>query len=104
VLELFICKIEIKICFERWLFLSTTGNGVLAIFHTKQVESGSEFFEKLAHTCSFISFGTPPYFSFHKPWQTESSGAHQLSHTMEECIFLDYNGLTSSLAKLMTSR
>jgi hypothetical protein len=27
--------------------LSTTGNGVLAIFHNKQVESGSEFFEKL---------------------------------------------------------
>jgi hypothetical protein len=35
VLELFICKIEIKNCFERWLFLSTNGNGVLAIFHTK---------------------------------------------------------------------
>jgi hypothetical protein len=49
-----------------------TGNGVLAIFHTKQVESGSEFFEKLAHTCSFIKFGTPPHFSFHKPWLTES--------------------------------
>jgi hypothetical protein len=74
VLELFICKIEIKNCFERWLFLSTTGNGVLAIFHTKQVESGSEFFEKLAHTCSFIKFDTPPHFSFHKPWLTESFG------------------------------
>jgi hypothetical protein len=35
VLELFICKIEIKNCFERWLFLSTNGNGVLVIFHTK---------------------------------------------------------------------
>jgi hypothetical protein len=43
VLELFIFKTEIKKCFERWLFLSTNGNGVLAIFHTKQVESGSEF-------------------------------------------------------------
>jgi hypothetical protein len=35
--------------------------------------------------------------------------AHQLSHTMEECLFsffleLDYNGLTSSHAKLITSR
>jgi hypothetical protein len=37
VLELFICKIEIKIGFERWLFLSTIGNGVLTIFNTKQV-------------------------------------------------------------------
>jgi hypothetical protein len=37
VLELFFCKTEIKICFERWLFLSTTGNGVLTIFHTKQL-------------------------------------------------------------------
>jgi hypothetical protein len=74
VLELFICKIEIKNCFERWLFLSTTGNGVPAIFHTKQVESSSEFFEKLAHTCSFIKFGTPPHFSFHKPWVTEFFG------------------------------
>jgi hypothetical protein len=54
--------------------LSTTGNGVLAIFHTKQVESGSEFFEKLAHLYSFIKFGTPPHFSFHKPWLTESYG------------------------------
>jgi hypothetical protein len=43
VLELFICKTEIKNCFERWLFLLTTGNGVLVIFHTKEVESGSEF-------------------------------------------------------------
>jgi hypothetical protein len=25
------------------LFLSTNGNGVLVIFHTKQAESGSEF-------------------------------------------------------------
>jgi hypothetical protein len=74
VLELFICKTEIKKYFERWLFLSTTGNGVLAIFHTKQVESGSEFFEKLAYLCSFIKLGTPPHFSFHKPWLIESFG------------------------------
>jgi hypothetical protein len=74
VLELFICKTEIKNCFERWLFLSTTGNGVLVIFHTKQVESGSEFFEKLAYACSFIKFETPPHFCFQKPWLTESFG------------------------------
>jgi hypothetical protein len=73
VLELFICKIEVKIVL-RWLFLSTTGNGVLAIFHTKQVESGFEFLEKLAYTCSFIKFGTPPHFSFHKSWLTKSFG------------------------------
>jgi hypothetical protein len=40
VLELFIYKTEIKICFERWLFLSMTGNEVLTIFHTKQVFEG----------------------------------------------------------------
>jgi hypothetical protein len=51
-----------------------TGNEVLAIFHTKQVERGSEFFEKLAHTCSFINLGTPSHFSFHKPWLTEFFG------------------------------
>jgi hypothetical protein len=54
--------------------LSTTGNGVLATFHTKQVERGSEFFEKLAHTFSSIKFGTPLDFSFHKPWLTGSFG------------------------------
>jgi hypothetical protein len=49
-LELFIYKIEIKIVLRGRCSLSTTDNGVLAIFHTKQVESGSEFFEKLAHS------------------------------------------------------
>jgi hypothetical protein len=47
VLELFICKTEIKTVLRGGCSLSTTGNGVLAIFHTKQVESGSEFLEKL---------------------------------------------------------
>jgi hypothetical protein len=108
VLELFICKTEIKICFERWLFMSKTGNGVLVIFHTKQVESGSEFFEKLAHWCSFIKLGTPPHFSFHKPWLTDSIGCPP-TFTYHGGVpfflfYLDYNGLTSSLAKLMTSR
>jgi hypothetical protein len=37
VLELFICKTEIKIGFERWLSLSMTGNGVLSIFHTFRI-------------------------------------------------------------------
>jgi hypothetical protein len=54
--------------------LSTTGNEVLAIFHTKQVESGFEFFEKLAQLCSFIKLGTPTHFSFHKTWLTDSIG------------------------------
>jgi hypothetical protein len=39
VLELFICKTEVKSYFERWLLLSTTSNGVLDIFHTKQVRA-----------------------------------------------------------------
>jgi hypothetical protein len=51
-----------------------TDSGVLAIFHTKQVESGSEILKKLAFACSFIKFGTPPHFSFHKPWLTEFFG------------------------------
>jgi hypothetical protein len=64
VLELFICKTEIKIVLRGGCSLSTIGNGVLAIFHTKQVERGSEFFKKLAHTCSFIKLGTPPHVLF----------------------------------------
>jgi hypothetical protein len=36
---------EIKIGFERWLLLSTTGNGVLTIFHTKIKQV---FLERLA--------------------------------------------------------
>jgi hypothetical protein len=42
VLELFIYKSEVNNCFGKWLFLSTNGNRVIVIFHTKQVESGSE--------------------------------------------------------------
>jgi hypothetical protein len=34
----------------------------------------SKFWEKLAHLCSFIKLGTPPHFSFHKPWLTNSIG------------------------------
>jgi hypothetical protein len=68
VLQLFICKTEIKICFERWLFLSTTGNGVLTIFHTKQV------LREIGTFVLFYKVGTPPHFSFHKPWLTDSIG------------------------------
>jgi hypothetical protein len=64
VLELFICKAEIKIVLRGGCSLSTTGNGVLAIFHTRQVESSSEFFEKFGTSCFFIKLGTPPHFSF----------------------------------------
>jgi hypothetical protein len=39
VLELFICKIEIKIYFERWLFYINDWQWGLAIFHTKQVRA-----------------------------------------------------------------
>jgi hypothetical protein len=82
-----------------------TSNGVLAIFHTKQVESGSEFFEKLAYSCSFIKFGTPPHFSFHKPWLTESFGCPPtFTYHGRVPFFRGYIGLTSSLVKLMTSR
>jgi hypothetical protein len=85
--------------------LSTTGNGVLAIFHTKQVESVFDFFEKLAHTCSFIKFGSPLHFFFHKPWLNESFGCPPTFtyHGGVPFIFIflrGYNGLTSSLAKI----
>jgi hypothetical protein len=52
-------KTEIKKCFERWLFFSTTGNGVLAIFHTKQLESGSEFLKMLAQTRQYLHRDDP---------------------------------------------
>jgi hypothetical protein len=46
VLELFIRKIEIQKYFERWLFLSTTSNGVLAIVHTKQVRAVPNYYKR----------------------------------------------------------
>jgi hypothetical protein len=59
VLELFIYKTERNFFgFERWLSLSTTGNGVLTIFHTKMSKVLSE---RLALLCSFIKLGTPPH-------------------------------------------
>jgi hypothetical protein len=39
VLELFICKTEIKIYFERWLFHINDWQWGLAIFHNKQVRA-----------------------------------------------------------------
>jgi hypothetical protein len=43
--------------------MSTTGNGVL-LSSMITSESGSEFFEKLAHWCSFIKLwhSSPPFF------------------------------------------
>jgi hypothetical protein len=72
-LELFICKTEIKIVLRGGCSGQRLAMGFL-LSSTKQVESSSEFFEKMAHACSFIKFGTPPHFSFHKPWLTESFG------------------------------
>jgi hypothetical protein len=61
---------EIKNEFKRWLSLSTTGNGVLTIFHTKMSKL---LRERLALWCSFIKLGTPSHlFSFHKSWLTDS--------------------------------
>jgi hypothetical protein len=54
----FVKQRDKKLGFERWLSLSTTGNGVLTIFHTKI----SKFLrERLALLCSFIKLGTPPH-------------------------------------------
>jgi hypothetical protein len=39
VLELFICKTETKIYFERWLFYVNDWQWGLAIFHNKQVRA-----------------------------------------------------------------
>jgi hypothetical protein len=72
VLELFICKTEIKIGFERWLSLSTTSNGVLTIFHTKM----KQVFERDIGTLVLFykAWHSSPPFSFHKPWLTDSIG------------------------------
>ena len=109
-LELFICETETKIYFERWLFHVNDWQWGLAIFHNKQVRA----------VLSSLNFGTlvlfykalallPTFFlsqtmanrfhrvptNFHIPF-----GGVPLFFLLE----LDYNGLTSSLAKLMTSR
>ena len=71
--------------------MSTNGNKVLVIFHTKQVESGSELLILHIYSMHFYIYSLTllPTSSYHKPWLTESSGAYQQSHTMEECLF-DY--------------
>ena len=51
-------------CFGRWLFLSTNGNRVLAIFHTKQVESGSELILSIYSMHFYIQCDTPPTFAY----------------------------------------
>jgi hypothetical protein len=87
-----------------------TGNGVLAIFCTKQVRAIPSYLKKLAQWCSFIKLGTPPHFSFHKPWLTDSIGCPPTFTYHGGVLFflfffyVDYNGLSSSLEKLMMSK
>jgi hypothetical protein len=84
---------------------------VLAIFHTKQVRAVLSSL-KIWHIGALLySFGTPPHiFSFLKPWLTDFIGCpptftyHGGVPFFSFFLDLDYNGLTSSLAKLMTSR
>ena len=68
--------------------MSTNGSRVLIIFHTKQVESGSELTLGI-YSMHLYSVTLLPSFAYHKPWLAESSGACQHSHTMKECLF-DY--------------
>jgi hypothetical protein len=106
VLELFICKTEINIYFERWLFHVNDWQWGLAIFHNKQVRAVLSSL-KIWHIKALALL--PTFFlsqtmanrfhrvptNFHIPWRSAF-----FSFFLE----LDYNGLTSSLAKLMTSR
>jgi hypothetical protein len=83
-----------------------TGNGVLAIFHTKQVESGYEFLKIWhIHALYKVWHSSPLFFSqtmanrilwvftnFHIPWRSAFF-----------FYYYGYNGLSSSLAKLVTS-
>jgi hypothetical protein len=110
VLELFICKTEIKIYFERWLFYVNDWQWGLAIFHNKQVRAVlsslkiwhiGALYKALALLPTFFlsqtmanRFHRVPT-NIHIPWRSAF-----FSFFLE----LDYNGLTSSLAKLMTSR
>ena len=90
---LFCIKQSVKKCLFKSLFLrgmyvkSTNGSRVFVIFHTKQVQSGSEMFDIKHANYAHIQFDTPPNLAYHKPWLTESSGAHQQSQTMGECLF-----------------
>ena len=68
--------------------MSTNGSRVLVIFHTKQVESGSELIVGIYSMHFIYSLTLLPAFAYHKPCLTESSGACQKSHTMKECLFI----------------
>jgi hypothetical protein len=101
----FICKTEIKIVLRGGYSCQRLAMGFLLSSILNKLRAVPSSLKKLAHLCSFIKLGTPPHFSFHKPWLTESIG-YPPTFTYHGGVpfFLDYNGLTSSLAKLMTSR
>jgi hypothetical protein len=109
VLELFICKTEIKIYFERWLFHVNNWQWVLAIFHTKQVRAVPSSLKNWHIGALLYSLALLPTFSFLKPWLTNSirfppTFTYHGGVPFFFSVLLEYNGLTSSLAKLMTSR
>jgi hypothetical protein len=82
--ELFICKTEIKICFERWLFHVNDWQWVLAIFHTKQVRAVSSSLKIGTWVLFYKAWHSSPLFlsqtmdnrfhrvptNFHKPWRS----------------------------------
>ena len=78
--------------------MSTNGNRVLVIFHTKQAESG---FELGIYSMHFIYSLTLPNLCLHKPLLTKSSGACQSTsyHGRVSILssFLCHGGLTNSL-------
>lgn len=67
--------------------MSTNARRAFVIFHTKQVESGSKVLILSMYIMHIYRLTLPPTFAYHKPWLTESSGAHQQSQTMGECLF-----------------
>jgi hypothetical protein len=108
VLELFICKIEKKIVLGGGCSCQRMAMGFLLSSILNKLRAVPSI-GKLAFTCSFIKFGTPPHLYFHKPWLTESFGClPTISYLggvpFSSFLFKGYNGLTSSLAKLVMSR
>jgi hypothetical protein len=97
-----------KNCFGRWLFLSTNGNEVLVIFHTKQVESDSEYLKIGIYMIFYkVWHSSPPFFTQTMANRILRVPANNLIPCRSASFlfsFKGYNGLTSSLAKLVTSR
>jgi hypothetical protein len=81
------------------------GNGFLVIVHTKQVESGSEFLTIDIYMLFYkVWHSSPPLVPQTMAKRILRVPANNLIPWRSAFFFKGYNGLTSSLAKLVMSR